>query len=168
MSCHGVYPDAFAPHLVDSADMDTAPFAQLAAILDSHGLLAGLEFLNARVDFRFTGLYKLEKGLVRKICLVDKRGGTGLPFHNEVNLEQSLSRYALRDGMFKAEDVIVDERLASYRFAGMIGSCFIVKLIDPDERPWGTLIHFDMINRTISDAEAGFLLQTPLAFRRFL
>lgn len=149
--------------------MNSEPsLSQLAGILENDGLVAGLEFLNARVDFRFTGLYRLDVDRMRKACLVDKRGGAGLPFLDEVLLEDGLSRYALRDGMFSTGDTMADERLADYRFAGMVGSCFIVRLVDAAGKLWGTFLHFDMINRDIDADEAAFLLQLPPLLSRFV
>lgn len=147
-------------------EMITA-FTELELVLAQSGRLAGLAFLNRRVDHRFTAIYRLDNAVMKNVDLVDKEG-IGMPDLQEVPLGNSFCQYVLRDGQFLTAGSGADRRLDGHPYQGVVGSYVGLPLLGNDGQLWGTFCHFDMANRPIQDEEFEFLQKVARLLPRYL
>jgi GAF domain-containing protein len=140
---------------------------QLESVLSQRGCHAGLEFLNERVDHRFTAIYRLDNALMKNVDLVDKER-IGLPDLQEVPLGNSFCQYALRDGQFLTSASGDDRRLDGHPYQGVVGSYVGLPLLGNDGELWGTFCHFDIANRPIQDEEFDFLQKVARLLPRYM
>ena len=147
--------------------MDAA-LAALRDRLDRQGLAAGMEFLNQRVPHRFTGVYRLNARILSSVALFDKLGDA-LPHPlKKLPLDDSFCQFVLTDGSFVTGDSGRDPRLKGHRYQGVLNSYVGLPLTGPGDDLQGTLCHFDFAQRTLPEAELGFLRQAALLLARYL
>lgn len=146
--------------------MDAA-LSQLESVLARDGRVAGLAFLNKRVDHRFTAIYRLDKALMKNVALVDKEG-LGLPDLQEVPLGNSFCQFALRDGRFLTSESGKDARLDGHPYQGVVGSYVGLPLLGNDGQLWGTFCHFDIASQSLQDEEFDFLQKAARMLPRYL
>ena len=121
-------------------------------LLDEQGP-AGLDFLNARVPHRFTGLYRLEAGIMYNVFLHDKEGVVIPEFLKAVPLGESFCQFVLRDGLFCTSNTAEDSRLDGHKYQGVLGAYYGVPLLNNAGELYGTLCHFDSVPRSLDDEE---------------
>ena len=138
-----------------------------ANCLDVNGP-AGLDFLNARVPHRFTGVYRLQRGVLVNLFLHDKCGEVIPEYLKAVRLEDSFCQFVLRDGFFMTLNSAADRRLDGHAYQGAVGSYYGVPLLDNGAQLYGTLCHFDMMSYPISDDEFEFLQQAAKVLPKYL
>lgn len=136
-------------------------------VLESQGP-AGLDFLNARVPHRFTGVYKLEGGILHGMYLHDKQGQIVPEFLKAVPLADSFCQFVLRDGCFVTCDSGQDARLDQHKYQGVMGSYYGLPLLNNYGELYGTLCHFDVTNHALSDAEFAFLQKAARVLPKYL
>ena len=136
-------------------------------VLELHGP-AGLDFLNARVPHRFTGVYRLQEGFTHNVYLYDKAHEVIPDFLKAVPLGDSFCQFVLRDGYFYSSNTQEDPRLNGHKYQGVIGTYYGVPLLDNQGCLYGTLCHFDVPTHTISDAEFALLTQAGRLLPRYL
>lgn len=152
--------------------MDLAAYVEEAAqaytiVLETNGP-AGLDFLNARVIHRFTGVYRLEAGVMYNVYLHDKQGEIIPEFLKAVPLGESFCQFVLRDGHFCTSCTAKDERLDGHKYQGVLGAYYGVPLLDNTGSLWGTLCHFDEVDQELSDSEFAFLTKAAKILPKYL
>ena len=146
------------------------PYTQLSDSLNTGGLEAGLQFLNQRVDHRFTAVYRLQDMVLHHVELVDKvtdddfdRGGL-----QSVPLGDSFCQFVLRDGFFRTSRTTGMEALDGHPYQGVMESYVGLPLMSSPDTMFGTLCHFDFGERPLSDEEFTFLQRVARLLPRYL
>jgi hypothetical protein len=121
-------------------------------VLIRDGLHAALGFLNGRVDFRFTGIYRFEGAILRNVCLFDReapddRGG------GEAPVSQTYCGITGSGGdCLEVEDGKADPRFPWLQGNPVIAYCG-VPVFDPLGDVIGTVCHFHVRPCRIPKAE---------------
>ena len=136
-------------------------------VLERHGP-AGLDFLNARVEHRFTGVYRLDGGVMRSMYLHDKQGEIIPEFLQDVPLVDSFCQFVLRDGGFCTANTGQDARLNGHKYQGVMGAYYGLPLLNNAGELFGTLCHFDVPNHALPDAEFAFLQKAVQVLPKYL
>lgn len=129
---------------------------QLETRLARDGLGGALQFLNARVPHRFTGVYRLDGPMLRNVALADKHLHLEPVDLKVVPLKDSFCQFVLRDTIFLTSESGRDERLAGHPYGGVVGCYVGVPISRSAGTLDGTLCHFDLASHPITDDE--FLL----------
>lgn len=137
------------------------------AVLQSKGPPA-LDFLNARVPHRYTGVYRLAEGFLHNLYLHDKLGQVTPEFLQVVPFEDSFCQFVLREGVFLVEDSGGDRRLDGHKYQGVMVAYHGVPLLDDRGELFGTLCHFDVKSHGLASNELEFLLQAARELPRHL
>lgn len=143
--------------------------AQTAAVrnvLSRHGIRSALALLNDRTAYRYTAIYKLSGETMEAVHVFD-RNAEYRSWLKAVPLDKSFSRFALREGEFRAHHASRDPRLPS-PYDGLVESYYGRLLKREDGTPYGTFIHFDVESRNIAEAEAAFLQDVIPLFLEYL
>jgi GAF domain-containing protein len=125
----------------------------LRAALSRGGPDAALEYLNQGVPHRYTAMYRFDGELLRNVLLCDKLEQVRPDFLLAVPFKHSFCQFVLRDQAFRTEDSRQDKRLDGHPYQGVVISYHSVPLTTDDGSLWGTLSHFDMQRRDLSDDE---------------
>ncbi len=129
----------------------------MASLLRTGGMPHALNYLNGRVPHRFTALYRLEGDRLRNVFLQDKTGIRPL-FLQNLPLDGSYCRLAMRDGSFRTDDASHDRRLAGHPLQDVVLCYHSVPIQTDDGRILGTVSHFDVERCTaLSNQEFEFL-----------
>jgi GAF domain-containing protein len=139
--------------------MITPRFEQLRLALAQDGLDGGLKFLNATTEHRYTAVYRLRHSLLKNVGLYDKAGEIRPEFLAEVPLESSFCQFVLRDGQFLTSDSSTDDRLDGHPYKGVMMAYTGVPLRDDQGEFFGTLCHFDLVQRPLSPENFELLQQ---------
>ena len=129
---------------------------------------AGLDFLNARVPHRFTGVYRLDNGVMYNVYLHDKQGEIIPEYLQAVPLGDSFCQFVLRDREFRTSDTAREPMLDGHKYQGVIGAYYGVPLVNNYGDLYGTLCHFDVLNYSISDDEFAFFSKAALLLPKYL
>lgn len=129
----------------------------LQKALESGGLAAGLKFLNARVDHRFTAVYELRDGVMTNLAIHDKQGEVLPDALKAVPLGSSFCQFALQDGVFLIDDKRSDTRLEGHPYQGVINAYLGFPLSRGAGDLIGTFCHFDFPALAIPDVEYEYL-----------
>ena len=125
-------------------------------LLESKGLKAGLLYLNQRVPYRFTAIYKLDQHRLVRLAFVDKQGGYGEGF-SDVPFKDSFCEVAARDGHLMTADPLTDDRLTETAHVAVIGSYVGLPLSRRAGELVGTFCHYDFTSQPVDDPEFEFL-----------
>lgn len=121
-------------------------------LLEIHGP-AGLDFLNARVPHRYTGIFRLHQGALHNTFLYDKLGEIVPEFLQVVPLADSFCHLTIRDGVFKTDNSANDQRLDGHKYQGVLRSYVGLPLVDNQGHLYGTICHFDELALGLADEE---------------
>jgi hypothetical protein len=143
--------------------MTSITFDGFSSRLATAGCGAALAYLNAGVDHRYTGIYRLRDGVMKNIELADKEGEMRPDFLAEVPLGDSFCQFVLRDGFLRMSDSGADARLDGHKYQGVLLAYTGVPIEDEAGGLWGTLCHFDARTVDISDAAFDLLQQAAKA-----
>jgi GAF domain-containing protein len=141
---------------------------QLRSALNEAGIEGGLRFLNQPVEHRYTALYRLHDSTLRNVGLYDKVGEVKPEYLAEVPLEVSFCQFVLRDGRFLTNDSSLDDRLHGHPYQGVMMAYHGVPVRDQQGGLYGTLCHFDLVQRTLSDEDFEMLQQAATLLLPFL
>ena len=133
-----------------------ADLAALRRILDTGGLAAGLQFLNARVDYRCSAIYRLDKLTMQNVVTYDRTGAVSNALV-AVPLTDSFCQHVIRDGSFATQDSGQDPRLDDNPYQGVVVSYYGLPLMRTPDEIFGTFCHFDYVERSVPDGEIAFL-----------
>ena len=126
----------------------------LSLLLKTAEATAALGYLNARVRFRFTGIYRPEPPLLRNIRLFDRENPTLDESGNVIALLEGYCGITYStDAPFGTSDARRDPRLQSHPARDSMISYVGVPLRMPDGSVWGTLCHQDVRPRVIPPIE---------------
>ena len=148
--------------------MNTQKLDQLRAILRESGIDEGLKFLNELTDHRYTAVYRLHDSVLKNRALYDKAGEVKPEYLAEVPLDVSFCQFVLRDGKFLTSDSARDERLDGHPYKGVMMAYHGVPVSDQRGQLVGTLCHFDLVERNLSDDNYQLLQQAGVVLRDFL
>ena len=146
----------------------SSPVAEFGRILGSEGVVAGLGFLNRRVEHRFSAIYRLEAMTLRNLYLYDREGALLPESLGVVPLGDSFCQHALHDGSFRTDDSRTDPRLDGSPFQGVVLAYHSVPLVDDAGELFGTLCHFDFVPHSLSDGEFELLQQAARVLPPYL
>lgn len=129
-----------------------------AVILSAAGPMAALRFLNARVRFRFSGIYQADPPLLRNVHLYDRENPT-------LNVSGAVSRldetYCAivwdEERPFSTPDASSDVRLVTHVARERVQSYCGVPIRLASGRLWGTLCHYDVRPRLLPSSELELL-----------
>ena len=133
-----------------------ADLTTLRHILDTGGLAAGLQFLNARVDYRCSAIYRLDKLTMQNVVTYDRTGAVNNALV-AVPLTDSFCQHVIQDGSFATQDSGQDPRLDDNPYQGVVVSYYGLPLMRTPDEIFGTFCHFDYVERSVPDGEIAFL-----------
>lgn len=140
--------------------------AHLEWILKKEGLKAAVKYLNSRVSYRFTTVYRLENAIFHVVVTVDKLDEQLLIASSSTPFSESLCRFPVLYGTFSTSDTASDPRLKGQSYMTEVGSYSGVQLRLANGELYGTFCHFDFAKQSISHFEYQFLqLATQLITR---
>jgi len=148
--------------------MNMPPLQQLRLAFDQDGIDGGLRFPNATTEHRYTAVYRLRDSLLKNVGLCDKAGEIRPEYLAEVPLESSFCQFVLRDGVFLTSDSSTDDRLDGHPYKGVMMSYTGVPLQDEAGEFFGTLCHFDLVQRPLSPENLELLQQGAELIRPLL
>ena len=131
---------------------DEAMVDLMGSLMRKGGAHALLAYLAARVPHRYTALYRACGDRLRSVVLLDKLGIHPI-FLQDVPMDESYCKYAIRDGSFLTDDARVDTRLKGHPLQQLVVSYFSVPVFGVDGAVWGTVSHFDTECRKLPDHE---------------
>lgn len=140
--------------------------SELQDVLNTHGLIAGLKFMNARVPHRFTAVYQLSDAYLRRLGYVDKEGGLGLD-SAKVPFKDSFCELAVSQGLLLVTDSAADARLHQRPNPFMIGSYVGLPLSTEPGMLYGTFCHYDTCSQPLGDDELLFMQQASELLTRY-
>ena len=129
---------------------------KLLAEIELGGVEAGLKFLNARTDYRYTAIYRFEGAMMRNIYLYDRLGESVSNFA-KVPLGDSFCQFVMAEGVFNTGDSSQDVRLLGHSYRGVLNAYFGLPLSRKPGTIYGTFCHFDLKPQAIDDSEIEFL-----------
>jgi GAF domain-containing protein len=142
---------------------------EVARVLHATGVLAALAFLNARVRFRYTGIFRPEPPLLRNIRLFDRENPTLNVSGNVIALIDGYCGIACStNAPFATGNSERDPRLRSHPARLSMRSYAGVPIRAADGSAWGTLCHFDMRPRIISATEVPLLKRVVPLFAEWV
>ena len=125
--------------------------------LDVGGIMAALQYLNSRIDHRFTAIYKFQGSMQRAVFLYDKLGQSGSRL-NAIAMSESLSRFITVSEPFGVTNSATDAFLNENGHRSVVTSFYGVSLSPAGTRPTGSLCHFDLKPQSLpSPVERDFL-----------
>lgn len=140
--------------------------AHLEWILKKEGLKPAVKYLNSRVPYRFTTVYRLEHDVFNVIETVDKLDEFNPNASSSTPYSQSLCRFPVLHGTFSTSDTTTDPRLKGLCYPSAVGSYSGVQLTLANGDLYGTFCHYDFAKQIISHFEYQFLqLATTLITR---
>lgn len=128
---------------MNSSSTTSEIMRSLEQVLESNGVQAAVELLNARVPHRYTCVFELKGGVLRSLYVFDKQKQFTPDSLKVVQLKDSFCQFVLRDGIFATFSSSNDERVeavtATKAFEAYVG----VPLLDNFGEIFGTLCHID-------------------------
>ncbi len=136
--------------------------------VEQGGLARGLQLLNDPVEHRYTGVYRLDVGVLKSVELVDKAREVKPEFLMEVPLEDSFCQFVLRDGVFRTSHTGKESMLDGHKYQGVLLSYTGVPIVGADGVLIGTLCHFDALERGLSEQDFEDLQNAALLIPEYL
>jgi len=132
--------------------------AEFVAVLESRGLHKALGYLNGRVRFRFTGVYRFETTTLVNECLYDRENPSLDQCGTVLQLPDTYCAIARATGrVFRTEDATEDPRLEGHSARHTVISYNGMPIRMPDGLIAGVLCHYDLRPRILSDEELEIL-----------
>ena len=131
--------------------------AECSAIVATQGLRSAIEFLNRRTRFRFTGLYRVEPPHLCNVLLYDRENPDMNVSGAVATLDDTYCSLTYLAGPFATVDAQADSRLTSHPSRDAVISYAGVPLRLANGHVWGTLCHYDVRPRLLSEPERSVL-----------
>lgn len=131
--------------------------AHLELVLKNDGLRAAAQYLNSRVPYRFTTVYRLYNESFRVIEAIDKLDDRRLDPPPPTAFSDSLCRFPVLHGTFTTSHTAADPRLKGHIYPNEVGSYTGLQLIEANGDILGTFCHYDFAPQWISHVEYEFL-----------
>ncbi len=120
-------------------------------IVAAQGLWHAMRWLNGRVPYRYTAIFRFDGDMLRNICLVDKQDPT-IATCEDQPITESYCVYIHRSGKdFSVEDAPKDSRVADHPKRRSFACYYGVPLLGSSGRLLGTVCHFDIFPTRITD-----------------
>ena len=146
----------------------TLPTAALREILQTQGLVPGLQFLDQRVAHRCTVISHLSNMTLRNIYLYDKQHASLPDSLKATPLTDSFGQHAIRDGAFLTSDSNAEACLDDNPFGGVVMASHGVPVLDHAGALFGSFCYFDHISQPFPDEELAFLQKAAQHFSPYL
>ncbi|MGB4116001.1 MAG: GAF domain-containing protein [Polaromonas sp.] len=140
---------------------------KLEDILNTQGLRLALVYLNQRVAYRVTAVYRLDNGLMQLVEVVDKLDDLKASSLPVVPLADSFCQFAMRDSQFVTNNTANDKRLDGHAYQGVVASYVGLPLVKSGTL-FGTLCHYDFVERAIDDEEFSYLQNIATLLPKYL
>ena len=131
--------------------------AHLELVLKRDGLRPAASYLNSRVSYRFTTIYRLEDQMFTPVESVDKLGEFDADASGSAPFGESLCRFPVLHGTFTTSHTAADPRLKGLAYPSEVGSYTGVQMVRANGELYGTLCHYDFVPKCISHLEYQFL-----------
>lgn len=142
---------------------------EFATVLDRSGLHAGLGYLNGRVRFRFTGVYRFEPSALVNACLYDRENPWLDQCGTVLRLPDTYCVIARALGdVFATENAPEDPRLEGHSARNTVISYTGIPIRLPSGRVAGVLCHYDLRPRLLPKPELGILRSAADYLARWL
>ena len=141
----------------DTASPPEALCAECSAIVSASGVGPALAWLNARTRFRFTGIYHVDPPLLRNLVLFDRENPDVNVSGAVARLDDTYCALTYATGPVSIEDAARDERLKDHPARASIISYDGVPMRLANGQIWGTLCHFDVRPRLLTERERAVL-----------
>ncbi|MEP6905988.1 MAG: GAF domain-containing protein [Gemmatimonadales bacterium] len=143
-------------------DSTAAPSAsvlgEFAAMLECSGLHKALGYLNGRIRFRFTGVYRFEATTLVNECLYDRENPSLDQSGTVLQLPDTYCAIARVTGrVFRTEDSTADPRLEGHSARHTVISYNGMPIRMEDGLIAGVLCHYDLRPRILPDEELEIL-----------
>lgn len=143
--------------------------AEFATVLDRSGLHAGLGYLNGRVRFRFTGVYRFEPSVLVNACLYDRENPLLDQCGTVLRLPDTYCVIARALGdVFATQNAPEDPRLEGHSARHTVISYTGIPVRLPTGRVAGVLCHYDLRPRLLPPEELGVLRSAADYLARWL
>lgn len=138
-------------------------------ILVAQGIHEALRFLNSRTAHRFTGIYRFDAATLRNVHLLDAEDASVVTGADAPMSETYCSIVGALERPFTTDDTLRDDRLREHPARASIRSYCGVPLRGPDDTPFGSLCHFDVVPCDVPVAELALMeAATALIMRSLL
>jgi hypothetical protein len=117
--------------------------AEFRARLEERGLHAALDYLNSRIPFRFTGVYRFDGDTLRNVALFDRWAPETVQGSDAPMAETFCALVPDAGGILLVEDGRNDPRYPAMAANAVVCYCGAV-VRDADGEPVGTMCHFDV------------------------
>ena len=138
---------------------------ELKGLLRSKGLRPALIFLNHLTDHRFSALYQFEDDRLRNLYFYD-REYPEVESTDEIPVTASYCVF-LRDSgtLFHTSDALRDHRVRSHPQREKVQAYCGVPILDAEGELFGSICHFDLEPRVISDDDVDLMEAVALLLR---
>ena len=137
-------------------------------VLALSGVEPALEVLNRGLPHRYTAIFRLDHDTLVNLYLFDKQGQLRPEALERVPLVDSFCQLVLKQGFLKSDNSVIDPRLDFSPFQGMVVSYHGVPIENNAGGLYGTLCHFDMVERQISDEDFDSLQRAARQLPRYM
>ena len=141
---------------------------QFSNALRLDGVPGALKYLNRGVDHRYTSISRLDGLDFVNAGLYDKAGQQIPATFSYTPVHASFCQFVLRDGAFRTNDSSLDTRLAGHPYQGVMMAYHGVPVKNAQGDLYGTLCHFDLVQRPLPDAEFELLQQAATLLAPYL
>lgn len=129
---------------------------------------SALAILNQRVPHRYTGIFELRDGQFLMRYIHDKQLQENSGFLKIVPLQESFCQVVLRDDGLRSDATAQDERLSYSPYKGVVNAYHGVPMQSADGRHAGTLCHFDVVERHITDEDYAIMRKAAVLLPAFV
>ena len=124
-------------------------------LLKCGGLWEALRFLNIRIPYRFTGVYRYDETMLRNVALFDQNDPSVKLGDDFPMIDAPCARVGDHGGKLVVVDFVTDPRFLR-SFAPIVSYCGAL-IPNPDGSSFGTICHFDFKPCQTSDTNAALL-----------
>ena len=139
-------------------------------ILRAEGLFAAMRWLNDRVPYRYSAIFRFDGEMLRNICLIDKNN-PNISNCPDQAITESYCMYIRRSGQaFAVEEALQDKRVEGHPKRRSVQCYYGIPLYGAKGRVLGTVCHFDNLPVRVTEEIASALddlapLITDAAFK---
>ena len=138
---------------------------QLKTILRNDGVRPALIFLNHLTEHRFSALYQFKDDQLRNLYFYD-RENPELESTDEIPVTASYCVFLRETGaLFHTSDAMRDGRVRSHPKREQIQAYCGVPVLDAQGKLFGSICHFDLQPRVISDEDVDLMEVVALLLR---
>ena len=138
---------------------------EIKSILRRDGIRPALVFLNHLTEHRFSALYQFQNAQLRNLYFYD-REYPEIETADEIPVTASYCVFLRETGqLFHTSDALRDDRVRSHPKREQIQSYCGVPVLDASGKLFGSICHFDLQPRVISDHDVDLMEAVALLLR---